>query len=450
MFTKMSIDSRKSSLVKPKLPGRLSIGLLFILALLWMPVMAEETESSLSNDDTKCLKCHSKTLKKKMEDGEKLSLHVEADDHIGSVHSSNGCASCHTAVAERKHPKTKVSFASKRAFSIEQNQACSECHEEQSMQYEGSIHASLVAEGNLTAPVCSDCHSAHAIKSMADAKEVTGESCKTCHEEIFEAYTESVHGSARANGNVIRASLMHAPMCADCHKAHGTAAVSAGELVQSTCLQCHEGASVAHEKWLPNAAHHLEMVSCAACHSPLADRRIDLQLQDNQTKAPLGGEDNHSPFQDKLEQGNGSDNGLSPTDLWKLVNRTEQEGEPTDVTLRGRMEVSTGAEAHRLAVKASAVRDCESCHQRGSKAFDNVTVSVNRPDGRRQRFAAESGVLTSAASVDTLGGFYAIGGTRIHLLDILLVLGIAAGFGIPVAHITLGKILGRKTGSEEN
>lgn len=444
MFTKMSIDSRKSSLVKPKLPGRLSIGLLFILALLWMPVMAEETESSLSNDDTKCLKCHSKTLKKKMEDGEKLSLHVEADDHIGSVHSSNGCASCHTAVAERKHPKTKVSFASKRAFSIEQNQACSECHEEQSMQYEGSIHASLVSDGNQVAPVCTDCHSAHAIKSVALYEPVTGESCKACHESIFEAYEHSVHGEARTNGNVIRASHIQAPICADCHRAHETTAVAAGDLVQTTCLTCHEEATLAHEKWLPNAEHHLEVVSCAACHAPMAERRIDLQLYDKLTQTPVGNDENHGALKVRLDEIDEAGDGLDPVELWKLVRQTSQEGKSTDVTLRGRMEVTSGADAHRLAVKASAVRECESCHIQGSSAFENVTVSINRPDGRKQRYEADNDVLTSVVSVDSIGGFYAAGGTRIKLLDGLLILGLIGGLAIPVGHVTMGKLLRKK------
>jgi hypothetical protein len=108
------------------------------------------------------------------------------------------------------------------------------------------------------------------------------------------------------------------------------------------------------------------------------------------------------------------------------------------------MEVSTGADAHRLAIKASAVRECESCHQQGSTAFDNVTVSINRPDGRKQRYEAESDVLTSVVSVDTVGSFYAAGGTRIKWLDGLLIMGLLGGVAIPIGHITLGKILKRK------
>ena len=108
------------------------------------------------------------------------------------------------------------------------------------------------------------------------------------------------------------------------------------------------------------------------------------------------------------------------------------------------MEVTSGVDAHRLAPRANAVRSCEHCHQGNSDAFRNVTVSISRPDGRKQRFEADSNVLSSPISVDSVGDFYAPGGTRIKLLDGLLVLAIAGGLAVPVGHIAIGKILRRK------
>jgi len=40
-------------------------------------------------------------------------------------------------------------------------------------------------------------------------------------------------------------------------------------------------------------------------------------------------------------------------------------------------------------------------------------------------------------SVDSVGGFYAIGGTRIKVLDVLLVLALLSGVGVPLGHMTL-------------
>jgi hypothetical protein len=113
------------------------------------------------------------------------------------------------------------------------------------------------------------------------------------------------------------------------------------------------------------------------------------------------------------------------------------------------MEVSSGVDAHRLAAKASAVRDCQSCHQYGADAFQNVTVSIIRSDGRKQRYQADSEVLNSVLSVDSVSDFYALGGTRVRLLDGLLILGLVAGLAIPLGHMTMGKYL-RKNASRED
>ena len=52
--------------------------------------------------------------------------------------------------------------------------------------------------------------------------------------------------------------------------------------------------------------------------------------------------------------------------------------------------------------------------------------------------------MTSAVSVGSVGGFYTAGGTRIKLLDALLVLGILAGLGIPLTHWTMRRLAKKK------
>ena len=413
-----------------------------LLAAVPAAVLAEHHEE-ISNPDLKCLKCHSKNLKKKLEDGETMSLKVTVDEFEQSVHSVIGCTGCHRDVAKGKHP-SRAPISSARDYSVKQNETCQQCHNAKAVAYEGSIHASLAADGNAEAPLCSDCHKTHAVQSMAVYEPVTGEPCKACHEEIYDAYAESVHGLARSNGNVIREGHIQAPICADCHQAHDVNAVAASGHLKTTCLECHDGAAVAHEQWLPNAGMHMESVSCAACHSPMAERRVDLQLYDKLDQVPVGLGDNHEAVSRKLAEIDSDGDGLDPVELWKLVRRTSEDGKATDVTLRGRMEVTTGVEAHRVAPRAQAVRSCESCHDSGSGAFENVTVSISRPDGRKQRVEADKEILSSAISVDSVGGFYAPGGTRIKLLDGLLALAVLGAIAVPAGHITLGKILRKK------
>ena len=239
---------------------------------------------------------------------------------------------------------------------------------------------------------------------------------------------------------------MQAPICSGCHQAHDVTAVAASDYLRDTCLDCHEGAAVAHEQWLPNAGMHLQSVSCAACHSPMAERRVDLQLYDKLTRVPVVQGEEDTPIANRLREIDASGDGLSPVELWKLVRASSREGNGTDVTLRGRMEVATGVDAHRLAPRMEAVRSCESCHEGGASAFQNVTVSISGSDGRKQRLAAHKNVLSSVVSVDSVGEFYAPGGTRIRVLDGLLVLALVGGLAVPAGHIALGKYLRKKSG----
>jgi len=419
-------------------------GLLVAIALAAVAPAAALAQQGVADPDAQCLKCHSKNLKKSLADGEKLSLHVSTEDFAQSAHNVIGCTGCHREIAKATRHPGREPIATHREYSLAMNETCKQCHSADFKAYKESIHANLAARGSAATPVCSDCHSAHAIQTMAVYEPVTGEPCSKCHQDIYKAYAESVHGQARTNGNVIRDSHVQAPICEDCHKAHDITAVAASNYLQSTCLGCHDGAASKHRKWLPNASLHMDSVACAACHSPTAERRVDLQLYDKVARIPVGQKAGHEEFQDRLSAIEAKGDGLDAVELWKLVRQASREGTPTEVTLRGRMEVTTGVEAHRIAPRSQAVRACESCHEGDAQGFRNVTVSISTPDGRKERFNADGEVLSSVISVDSLGGFYAPGGTRIRLLDILLVLAVLGGLAVPVGHVTLGKILRKK------
>lgn len=422
--------------------------MLIAIALLGMApnVSMAEQHEEVSNPDVKCLKCHGRNLKKKLEDGETMLLRVEAEAFQTSVHSVIGCTGCHRDVGKGKHP-SREPISSRRDYSLKHNQTCQQCHEAKYSDYSESIHASQVEAGNDGAPVCSDCHSAHAIQPRTVYEPVNGEPCSSCHEQIYDAYSESVHGLAYKDGNVIRGDHVQSPICSDCHQSHNVSAAARGDHMVSTCLSCHEVAKLAHEQWLPNAGMHLKSVSCPACHSPDAERRVDLQLYDKQDNTAVVQGTNHGAIEEELAQIDPNGDGLDPLELWKLVRRTDEESGATNVGLRGRMEVTTGVEAHSLAASGEAVRACESCHQGNSVAFQKVTVSISRPDGRKERYVADKNVLNSAISVDSVGGFYAPGGTRIKLLDYLLILALIGGLAVPIGHFTLGRILRKKNKS---
>lgn len=439
--------------------------LAILLVLFLLPGMAFATTSGttdLSNapalkpgeeKDTKCLKCHSKNKTKSLADGEQMSLFVPLSEYTSSAHSKEGCVSCHKVIANKKHPakKYRIEISSQRDYSVERNEVCRDCHEQKYAQYEGSIHATLVAHGNRTAPVCSDCHSAHAVEPMTVYTPVTGLPCKKCHEDVFDTYSLSVHGEARKNGNIIRAAHIQAPVCVDCHSAHEVSTVASKSQLRSLCLDCHDGARVAHEQWLPNAGRHLEVVSCAACHAPLVERRIDLELHDNlaQVGQDPGQNQAHEQLRQQLRSKDEAGKSMNPSEFSDLMNHSGSEGQVGNVSLQVRMEASSGVDAHRLADKSHAVRGCDSCHQKGAEVFQNVTVSITSEDGRRLHYAADKEILDSLGSVESVNDFYAIGGTRIPLLDVLVVLSLFAGIAVPVGHFGLGRIL-RKKATKEN
>jgi hypothetical protein len=195
-----------------------------------------------------------------------------------------------------------------------------------------------------------------------------------------------------------------------------------------------------HQKWLPNAALHFQVVSCPACHSPTAQRKVDLMLIDSQA-VPRGTEQVGVPLFDASAHSDGK--GIDAVTLFNLMQTLNRAGLDGKTMLRGRLDVRTGPQAHELADKSKALSDCQVCHRAGSEAFQSVSISLVGPDGRRVDYGANADVLNTAMSLESVSGFYAIGGTRIQILDILLILAVLGGLAVPVGHLTLGWIFKR-------
>lgn len=386
---------------------------------------ATGADSALSALDRQCLGCHSaKGLEKKLASGETLALHVDGSVFAKSAHNLIGCAVCHREVTLENHPPLKKKPASLRENSLALTQVCRSCHAAIYKQYEGSIHATLLREGNPAAPLCTDCHDPHAAMSKSAYDAASGAPCSKCHDSIFNAYAGSVHG---------KASLA----CSSCHRAHDVSAATTGEQLKGACLACHEGALETHKTWLPNAARHFDAVSCPACHSPAAKRKVDLRLYDSVTQERIAEKAGVPQFESRARSVDAKGVGLDSMALQSLLREFNRDGTHNRTTLRGRLEVSTGVEAHQLADKSLAMQDCAKCHRQGADPFQSVTVSIVGPDGRPVRYGAQQDVLNTMISVDSVGGFYAIGGTRIELLDLLLALTLLIGVGVPAGHLTL-------------
>jgi hypothetical protein len=425
--------------------------LVSLAALAPQGARAADAAATLSEQDQTCLACHAqKGLKKRLASGETLSLQVSGQEFAQSVHGAIGCAACHSDVNLESHPRPQNKLKTLREYAVARTEACTACHEDKVKLYQGSIHETLVRAGNAAAPLCSDCHSPHAVRPKSVADAITGLSCKKCHEPIFDAYKESMHGQARG-----KLGHVQAPICADCHRAHDVGVASVGNRLKEACLACHANAVNSHRAWLPNAGRHLEAVSCAACHAPTAQRRVDLRLYDSVAQKQRSEAEGLPRLEDRARSANG--NGLDAAMLWNLLREYNRDRGEGRTVLRGRLEVRTGVEAHQLADKSQAVKDCISCHRDGADPFQTVTVSVVGPDGRQVRYDAHKDVLNAPLSVDAVRGFYAVGGTRVKLLDAVLGLALVGGLAVPVGHQTLRWFIRRRLarapqpqGSEKN
>ncbi len=388
--------------------------------------------------DEQCLSCHQTAgLEKPLPDGETLSLHISSEKFAKSVHSMFGCAGCHSDIDPAKHPGDAPPIASRRSFSVERSKVCANCHTDQAGQWNKGVHAALVRAGNPIAPVCSSCHSPHTmIKGAAQAFDTVP--CKTCHSGIFTAYSTSVHGMLRGSG------VTQAPLCFSCHGAHDVKVPTAGVGMKGVCLGCHTDAVAKHQTWLPNTQLHFEVVSCVACHSPEAQRKVDLVLYNSTTKKdaarPLGVPEFESP----TGTASTGQTGLEPATLFTLLRTLNRPGAANKTSIKGRLDVRTGEEAHQLAPASDAIKDCNTCHKAGADAFQSVTISVAGPGGIPVHYGVNKDVLNSVFSINSIGGFYAIGGTRITFLDVLFVLALLGGFGLPALHL-VAKWLSRRS-----
>ncbi len=136
---------------------------------------------------------------------------------------------------------------------------CGACHLGIEQTYNASIHGQILAKGNPSGPVCTDCHSAHQIESPGGNhfKARSDERCGRCHQDRLAHYRETYHGKAMALGRPNVASEVAA--CYDCHGHHDVLPPSnpASHLskanIVATCQKCHPGANANFAKYVPHA-----------------------------------------------------------------------------------------------------------------------------------------------------------------------------------------------------
>ncbi|MDR3772504.1 MAG: cytochrome c3 family protein [Terracidiphilus sp.] len=178
------------------------------------------------------------------------SIHGFALSKEGLLVAAN-CQSCHGShhILSRKDPASPTNKVNVPA-------TCGKCHAGITENYLGGVHGKAIASGNMKAPVCSDCHTAHAIEQpTADAFRMRSTPiCGSCHTDKFSTYRDTFHSQLGSLGGYVETAR-----CWDCHGAHDVlpasdprSPIASGNLV-TTCSRCHAGANASFVKYQPHA-----------------------------------------------------------------------------------------------------------------------------------------------------------------------------------------------------
>jgi len=219
------------------------------------------------------------------------------------VHAAAGltCASCHTGAGARdatyqSPPRTTIA------------PMCAKCHSDaafmrqfapqvridQMSQYLTSTHGKRMAAGEDRTATCSDCHGAHGVRRVDDARSPVAplnvaNTCARCHgdEARMKPLGRTAAPPADWGASVHAAALLKrgdtsAPTCSSCHGGHGATPPGVTE-VANVCAQCHlreaELFRASPKKAIFDAIGQGECIVCHSNHriEPPADAWIGLQ-----------------------------------------------------------------------------------------------------------------------------------------------------------------------------
>lgn len=227
-----------------------------------VPVGSEGAPTAKKNQAAMCMKCHadSPEVRSLVGPAAKFIRSYEGSVHAKAVQSGNEmaatCSDCHGS-----HEMRKGSDPRSRVNKMNISATCGRCHQSIEEQYSTSIHGKALASGITASATCTDCHGEHNILSPKDVNSpvaptnVSARVCSPCHSSVrltskyglasdrFTTFEDSYHGLAG------RAGALEVANCASCHGVHdikpssdSTSRIYKGNLAK-TCGSCHPGAN---------------------------------------------------------------------------------------------------------------------------------------------------------------------------------------------------------------
>ncbi len=139
-----------------------------------------------------CLICHSEPVAiAGSEAGPERKIDaVEADPFAASAHGEVACASCHRGQVRLPHPDWQAFGFAKLADAT----ACQECHEDAYEAYMRSVHGTMVELGDARAPECADCHGdPHKVRTAEEWTDSDrAQACGECHSGATAGFTKAL------------------------------------------------------------------------------------------------------------------------------------------------------------------------------------------------------------------------------------------------------------------
>jgi len=231
-----------------------------------------------TGDNSYCAVCHNQPSRTvNLADGFILNLFVPPSAIGNSVHGTSnaddtlGCVDCHGADAfPHDNPPDN-----RRDYTITANQTCVGCHNEQATDLQSGLHEQAILAGNVNAAVCTDCHGAHDVQTVAREPQLVAGVCGDCHTTTYSEWRTSPHIEVGVLG------------CATCHSPHAqTIRIDTAD-TNDLCMNCH--------KTMPDIWSHTQHIAtesntesdevgCIDCHMHTSDTPTTQFISD----APTG------------------------------------------------------------------------------------------------------------------------------------------------------------------
>ncbi|MBT6151574.1 MAG: hypothetical protein HOH75_06260, partial [Chloroflexi bacterium] len=183
--------------------------LAFILSLflssVMVPVALAAPFPNSEGHQGECLLCHAQeSFFAYLENGESISLTVTTDHTKNSIHWDENiyCADCHTDQSDNPHPNPdtttckdchpnneydeevnlanisfKLAYLTLRDYQLNLNNICKDCHQSEAERSADSTHQMVFDQGNLSAPICTDCHKSHFVVKPNQPRSMISEIC---------------------------------------------------------------------------------------------------------------------------------------------------------------------------------------------------------------------------------------------------------------------------------